>query len=143
MATTEKLLIEVAARLSGRPVIAVRVQEPPWNNMSGACWKTMGFKAVIDVNPGARDPLRTYLHEVAHLKFDWPAMDPTDLWKAEPGSLKQTDEARAQLRALPREGKADMLAHTWLRYAIENCWRYQGDNVFEKQLNSLIDYKES
>jgi len=142
MATTEKLLIEVATHLSGRPVISVRVQEPPWNNMSGACWKTMGFKAVIDVNPGANNPLRTFLHECAHLKFDWPAMDPTDLWKAEPGSLKILDETRKQLNALPRENKADAQAGTWARYAIEACWRYQGDNVFEKQLNSLLNYSE-
>jgi hypothetical protein len=128
MATTDKLLIEVAAHLSGRPVIAVRVQEPVWSNMSGACYKTMGFKAIIDLNPGARDVLKSYLHEVAHLKLDWPAMTPSNYWKAEPGSLKIANETRSKLRALPREDEAD-------------CWMFfSADNIFDKQLLALMEY---
>jgi hypothetical protein len=136
---TQNLLIQVAAHLSGRPVVAVRLQEPCWNNASGACFKTMDFKAVIDLNPGA-DVFFTFLHECAHLKFDWPAMTPSDYWKAEPGSIRRSDEVRKGLNALPREDKANVQAGLWSRYSIENCWKYQGDNMFEKQLKALLNY---
>ena len=140
--TTQKILNQVATHLSGRPV-TVRVQPPAWDFAGGCAWKTLEGWAIIDVDPGTRDPLDTLLHEIAHIKYDWRSMTPTDLWKSKPGSLKATSEERAKLRTLPREGKAASQVGTWKRYAIENCWRYPGDNVFEKQLNSLMAYKES
>jgi hypothetical protein len=139
MTTTIKLLNELATHLSGQ-VVTVRLQPPAWDFAGGCAWKTMEGSAIVDIDPGTRDPLETFLHEIAHIKYDWRSMTPTDLWKSDPGSLKATDQERAKLRALPREGKAANQVGFWKRYAIENCWRYPGYNVFEKQLNSLMHY---
>jgi hypothetical protein len=139
---TQKLLIEVAAHLSGRPVISVRLQEPVWNNMSGACYKTMDFKAIIDLNPGASNVLKSFLHEIAHLKFDWPAMTPSDYWKLEPGS-RNLDKAIKDLQNVKSmENRTETQAGLWARFSIENAWKYQGDNIFEKQLKALFSYSE-
>jgi hypothetical protein len=130
------LLRDVAKHLSGRQAVIVRYQPPVWDNASGACYKTVGGGAIIDINPGARDFLSTFLHEVAHLRYDFSQMTPANVWKYDPGSLK----VKADLSTKVREDIADLQAERWKQYAIENAWRYnRGDNLLEKELLALLN----
>jgi hypothetical protein len=91
---------------------------------------------IIDIDPGVRDFLDTFLHEVAHARYDLPKMIPSNAWKSEPGSMR----ADKRLNTLPRESKANAQAQNWKRYAIENCWGYfNANNALEKQLLCLLD----
>jgi hypothetical protein len=137
---SQSLLNNVARHLSGRPAVAVRLQEPVWNGSSGACYKTERDGAIIDINPGASDFLYVFLHEVAHLRYDFSQMTQSDYWKSEAGSIKIEAGYRKELNSLPRESKADRQAEIWKRYAVENAWKYHsGDNLLEKELLALLD----
>ena len=137
---TFELLRQVAKHLTGRAVM-VRWQEPIWSNASGACYKSLSGDCIIDVNPGATDPLYTFLHECAHIRADFDDMAPSDYWQCEPGSQVLPQPQRVELRALPRENLADMIARIWLDYAKQNAWKYySAQNRLEAELRALLDY---
>jgi hypothetical protein len=135
----QSLLNNVARHLSGRPAVVVRLQPPAWDGAGGCAWKTARGGAIIDIDPGTRDFFHTFLHEIAHLRYDFSQMTPTELWKSDPGSLKS--HPGLQLPNTPtREGKADNQAEIWHRFAVENAWKYHsGDNLLEKELLALLD----
>ncbi len=116
----QKLLNDVARHLSGRPAVAVRLQPPAWDGAGACCWKTHGEGAIIDVDPGTLDFLHAFLHEVAHLRYDFSVMTPTDVWKSIPGSLKMTSNPGTN----ELENKAEKQAQIWEKYAAENTWKY-------------------
>ena len=132
----QKLLNDVARHLSGRPAVAVRLQPPAWDGAGACCWKTHGEGAIIDVDPGTLDFLHAFLHEVAHLRYDFSVMTPTDVWKSIPGSLKMTSNPGTN----ERENKAEKQAQIWEKYAAENTWKYYSANSsLEKKLLALLD----
>jgi len=133
------LFKQVAKHLTGRDVM-FRWQEPVWNNTSGAAYKSLSGDAIIDVNPGASDPVYTFLHECAHVRLDFSQMAPSAYWRCEPGSQITPEAERAELRALPREDRADQLAKIWLDYSKRYAWRYFAPTLFEGQLLALVDY---
>ncbi len=138
-----KLLNDAAQHLAGRPVV-VRMQEPVWNNASGACYKSLDGRAIVDVNPGANDVLFTFLHECAHLRTIWSEMTPSDVWTDEPGSHRvKSEPMRTALRtaSLPRESQADQIAQRWLDYAKKYSYRYNsGQNLLDARLRALLTW---
>jgi len=133
----QKLLNDVARYLSGLPAVVVRLQPPAWDGAGGCAWKTVSGGAIIDIDPGTQDFLATFLHETAHLRYDFPTMTPTDCWKMDPGSLKISAQTKEKNR--PMEAKADVQTDRWKQYAIENAWKYySGDNFLEKELFALL-----
>ncbi len=87
--TSQALLNQVTEHLAGRPVM-VRIQPPVLWFAGGAAYKTLDGQAVIDIDPGSSDVFMTLLHEIAHVRMDWPAITPSDFWHLEPGSQSLT-----------------------------------------------------
>lgn len=140
MSEIEKLMGRVASHLCGGRSVTVRIQEPVWDLASGASYKTLDGRAVVDVNPGAADVFFSFLHEVSHLRNDFTQMTPTDVWREAPGSLTIPPERRASNKSRPMESKADSQAEIWRRYALENAWRFwNASNPLEKNLLALLE----
>jgi hypothetical protein len=132
------LFDEVAAHLAGRPVL-VRFQHPVFDFCSGCAYKSRDNRAIVDVDP-AGDVLKVLLHELAHIKKDWPDIAPGDDWQAAPGSLTYNPQVQAMLSNLPREPRADQLAQEWLTYAEKYYPGYPAASEIESKLKCLVDY---
>ena len=124
---TELLWMEVAAKLSGRPVVV------DWRPPALRGCRAMAFKdwrdperAVFQINPelGDLEKFRSFLHECAHVKCDWSVMTIREEWQeALPQSWRWTNKAAHDKRydAPKRESRADVQRNEWLAYAQEHA----------------------
>jgi hypothetical protein len=143
MTTNLSLFQKAAANLSGRRVL-VRFRKPAFSVGRGQAYKTENGAAVIDIAPDLteRDTLYVFLHEVSHIRDDFPDFAPADYWRAAPGSVVLNDGVQAALETMPREHEADDQARVWLGYSEKFYDRYQAPTTLERKLLALLEYPQ-
>lgn len=107
----------VARHLAGRPVI-LRDRAPYLKGVLGMLYNHQG-RAVIDISPELEElsSLRMFLHEVSHLKRDFPTLPESSYALLEPASVSPVRGALERLAQDASEEPAERLARSWFQYA--------------------------
>jgi len=142
-ALLERLFYRVAAHLTGRKDIQVRLRIPSSMDCDGfACADKLGLP-LIEIRPDLSDERKLFVfcHECAHIKKQFHT------WKANPNSdaFSGTQESPRNYWDYPgikaiaeaNEDEADSLANEWVRYAVNNANSYGGEIELEKWLRAL------
>lgn len=113
----------------------VRWRQPTAVFAIGQVYKTLAGEAVIDVSPTltGRDKLFVFLEEVAHIRFEFSAMEAKDMYDQPSGSYRLHPAIVARGQASPTEVQAKRQANEWLEYADKNVHMW-GDELKQRLL---------
>jgi len=140
---TGELVQEVCDHLGGRPV-TLRWQDPPTQSAVGEVTKSAGGDVIVYVSPnltGVVSRLKTLLHELMHVRFDFDFV-PVSLSHLMPSSsVVRSNTARQEWREDPREDRAKVFGELLFEYAEKNAWKFGrvGRDRIECMLLALLD----
>lgn len=140
------LFTQAAAHLAGRPV-TIRWQAPVYDYLLSDAYRTREGGAIVDIYPELnREQIwAKFLYEIARIRLDWATMKPSDIWKRDPGSLREPTPNRQLVDQMPQVRAADRLAATWQKHAQAQAWRYERTDRdrYDMHLLALCDYYPS
>ncbi len=122
---------KVAEVLSGHPCV-LELRPPHMTRTAGIAFKRHDVGYIyVDPELSPTNQYKVFLHEVAHLKFDWddPTMDadsgPIDIAALPARSVELTPEEAHALASMPREDRAEKQVSEWVHYAeFYRPWKY-------------------